>query len=286
MTAEPSKSENTYVFDTESDAEMGRLLEQDLLITRTMGGLFPEQFDSSNVRRVLDIACGPGGWALEVAFEHPDMEVIGIDISHSMIEYANMRAQTQGLDDKAYFREMDVTQRLDFSDNTFDFVNARFLFSFMRKVAWPMLLAECMRIVRPGGVIRLTEPECGFANTASFEKYFGLFNQALSKSGQSFSPNGQNIGITPMLKRLLRDAGCQNMQRRAYAVDFSAGEEAHQTIYQDILVGSALVQPFIIKADITTLEAIKVLSEQAMEEMRSEEFCALWFLLSVWGQKP
>ncbi|MBV8822337.1 MAG: class I SAM-dependent methyltransferase [Chloroflexi bacterium] len=285
MTAESTKSENTYPLDPESEAEMGRLLDQDLLLNRTMEGLFPEQLDLSNVHRVLDIACGPGGWALEVAFEYPDMEVVGVDISRLMIAYANMRAKTQGLDDKATFKIMDVTKPLDFPDSYFDFVNLRYLCLFMRKEAWPRLLAECMRITRLGGVIRLTEPECGFANTPAFEKYWGLFYQALTKSGQSFSPNGQNICLTPMLKRLLRDAGCQNIQRKAYVLDHSAGEEANQSVYQDLRVGFVLALPFIQKANVAPPEVAKALCEQGVQEMKSEEFCALWFILSVWGQK-
>jgi ubiquinone/menaquinone biosynthesis C-methylase UbiE len=285
MTTEPTNSENTYVLDAESEAEMGRLLDQDLLLNRTMEGLFPQQFDLSNVHRILDVACGPGGWALEVAFEYPDIEVVGIDISRLMIAYANMRAKTQGLDDKAIFKVMDVRKPLDFPDNYFDVVNARYLSGFMHREAWAPLLAECMRITRPGGVIRLTEPEWNFTNTPAFEKYLSLITTALTKRGQSFSPSGQTIGVPPVLKRLLREAGCQNIQRKPYVLDFSAGEEAHQSMYQDLMVGFVLVQPFLQKANVATPEVIQALCEQALQEMRSQEFCALWFILSVWGQK-
>jgi ubiquinone/menaquinone biosynthesis C-methylase UbiE len=285
MTTEPINSENTYAIDAESEAEMGRLLDQDLLLNRTMEGLLPPQLDLSNVHRILDVACGPGGWALEVAFEHPYIEVVGIDISRLMIAYANMRAKTLALDDQAIFKIMDVRKPLDFPDNYFDIVNARYLSGFMHREAWAPLLAECMRITRPGGVIRLTELEWNFTNTPAFEKYLSFITTALSKRDQSFSPSGQGSHVTPVLKRLLRDAGCQNIQRKAYVLDFSAGEQAHQTMYQDLMVGFVLVQPFLQKEDGATPEEIKTVCEQALEEMRSEEFCALWFILSVWGQK-
>jgi len=35
---ESSQNESTYVFDSESAAEMARLLNQDLLVTKNMGG--------------------------------------------------------------------------------------------------------------------------------------------------------------------------------------------------------------------------------------------------------
>lgn len=58
----PNQPENTYVIDAESAAEMARLMRQDQLMTAGMGGIFPEQIDLSGVQRVLDLACGPGGW--------------------------------------------------------------------------------------------------------------------------------------------------------------------------------------------------------------------------------
>ncbi len=89
--SETPQNESTYVLDPESAAEMARLLDQDLLATKHMGGLLTERPDFANIHRVLDIACGPGGWVQEVAFTHPEIEVIGIDISQAMIQYA--RAQ-------------------------------------------------------------------------------------------------------------------------------------------------------------------------------------------------
>jgi tRNA G46 methylase TrmB len=80
--------ENTYVLDIESAVETARLTDQHGPITRAMGGLCPEIIDFSGIKNVLDIACGPGGWALDVALAHPEVEVIGIDLSDTMVRYA------------------------------------------------------------------------------------------------------------------------------------------------------------------------------------------------------
>jgi len=90
--------ENTYVIDTENAAELARLLHQDRITTKSMGGLLSEQPDLSIIHDILDIACGPGGWALEVADTYRHMEVVGIDISESMIEYARALARAQKLE--------------------------------------------------------------------------------------------------------------------------------------------------------------------------------------------
>src|SRR5437660_12153153 len=98
---------------------MARLLDQDRLITKGMGGLFPERAnDFSGLHRILDVACGPGGWVLEVAFAHPEIEVVGFDISQAMIDYANAKARVRGLNN-ARFLTMDMLKPLEFPDCSF-----------------------------------------------------------------------------------------------------------------------------------------------------------------------
>src|SRR5690348_6391598 len=158
MPGSPSSSsnENAYVIDVESASELARLLHQDHLVTKSMGGLLVEQSDTSNIHDVLDIASGPGGWALELADRNPQINVVGIDISQSMIEYARALAKAQKLKNIEFF-VMDVLKPLDFPAASFDLVNARFLQGFMPSSAWPVLIQECLRVCRPGGIIRLTE---------------------------------------------------------------------------------------------------------------------------------
>src|SRR6266478_487898 len=152
----PPKNENTYFIDIESGAEMARLMNQDRFLTTIMGGVLSEQADLSHVHDILDIACGPGGWVLDVAYAYPQINVVGIDISQGMIEYARAQAKVQLLDN-ASFINMDALKPLQFLDHSFDLVNTRLICPFMLTTAWPSLLQECMRITRPGGIARLTE---------------------------------------------------------------------------------------------------------------------------------
>src|SRR5947209_12887767 len=139
-----STNGNVYFNDPESVAEMARLLDQDRLITTGMGGLLAERDNNfSGLHRILDVACGPGGWAQEVAFAHPDLEVIGFDISQAMIDYARAQARVQGLDNVS-FRVMDMLAPLDFPDQAFDLVNARFI-NFLPAAGWSKLMQELGR---------------------------------------------------------------------------------------------------------------------------------------------
>src|SRR5215468_5697662 len=82
---DPRKS--TAIIDSENAAEVARLMNRHRIVTLSMGGLFPEDLALSDILHVLDLGCGPGSWALDVAFEHPNMDVIGIDASQSMVAY-------------------------------------------------------------------------------------------------------------------------------------------------------------------------------------------------------
>jgi cyclopropane fatty-acyl-phospholipid synthase-like methyltransferase len=145
---EPSNGNPVYFNDPESAAEMARLLAQDRLITAGMGGLFSERFDLAGIHRILDVACGPGGWALQVATSYPEIEVVGVDVSRVMIDSAAAQARLQGLDNVT-FQVMDMREVIHFPGASFDLVNARFI-NFLPAAAWPQLMHEFGRITRPG----------------------------------------------------------------------------------------------------------------------------------------
>jgi ubiquinone/menaquinone biosynthesis C-methylase UbiE len=286
MTTYSPEYKSTYVLDAESGAEMARLNNLDLIVTKAMGECLPRQSDPQSISAIIDIASGPGGWALEVAFQYSEIKVIGIDISQTMILYAQMRAKTQHLDN-AHFLLMDATQPLDFPDNSFDLVNARFLVGFMLPHLWTSLLRECWRITRPGGAIRLTEGEgCGMSTSPALEKFNALGVQAFHNMGRLFSPGERHLGIQPRLSSLLRDAGYQHIQMTAHVLDYSAGAKAHNGWYQNNLVSLKLSIPFLVKWGVARQEELELLYQQALEEMKAPDFCGIFSFLSVYAEKP
>lgn len=282
-TSQPS--EKTYFINAESAMEMARLMHQDSLTTQGMGGIFPERSDFSSIHRILDIACGPGSWVLDVAFEHPEIHTIGIDISRTMIEYANARALTQRLMN-AEFRVMNALKSLDFPDTTFDLVNARFIFGFMPPASWPELMQECARITRSGGIIRLTESEWNMTNSLAYETLHTMTTRAMKKANRSFSPDGRNVGITPMLGQFLQDAHCKNIQHMAHALDLSSGTRAHESLVQNLSAFFKLIEPFLISMEVTDAKEFDTLYAQVQAEVQSENFRCISYILTVWGETP
>lgn len=279
-----SGKERTYVIDPESAAEMARLMQQDRLVTQSLGGIFLAPVDVDCLDDILDVGCGPGGWALQVASKYHDINVTGIDISERMIAYAQTQAKVQQRDN-AIFRVMNATQPLAFPDSSFDLINMRLGLAFMPPSTWPKFLQECWRLLRPNGILCLTDTEWGPANKLAFEKYLALSCAALKNVGQSFSPNGYHLGLLSVLRRMVQDAGFEQIGKQAYIIDISSGTETHDGYYKDFLSAFHLLEPFIVKACGMESKEVHYWCEQALQEMQQDDFCSLLFFLTVWGSK-
>lgn len=279
-------TENTYLIDAESALEMARLLDQDRVLTKGMGGVFSEQEDSElpGVARILDVGCGPAGWVNEVAQQYPHIEVTGIDISKNTINYAKAHAQVRKLDN-AHFVVMDALKPLDFPDASFDIVNMRTVVGFVPTSQWASYLTECKRVLRLGGILRLTEGEYGFTNKPALEQFFALLNEAQFKAGRSFSPTGHNAGMIVMLRPLLKQAGMQNIQSKAHVIEYAFGMEAHEEGVADIKFALELVQPLLFGTKVITPEVFAEMHSQILEELQAEDFSGVTILLTVWGEK-
>jgi ubiquinone/menaquinone biosynthesis C-methylase UbiE len=277
-------SENTYIIDPESSAEMARLIDQSRCMNEAMGSLFPDNVDLTGVHTALDVACGPGEWVQEVAPLYPHIEIIGIDISMLMIKYATQRARIQKLAN-ASFQIMDVRSPLTFPDGAFDLVNARFMAAFLPRNEWPQVIKEFVRLTRAGGTIVLTETDIfgqGSTNSPALEELNGLCREAVYLAGL-YSSTGTLI--TSILGQLLQEAGCHTIQHKWHSLDFSAGTSAHSVIYSNLSFAFKLVQPFLLKMVKTTQEHLDELYEQGMQEMMRDDFRADTKFLTVWGVK-
>ena len=279
-------TQSGYFFDPESPAEMARLINLDQFITRNMGGPLVGIADPSSLHTIVDLACGPGGWVLDVAFAYPEIDVAGVDISQTMTSYANARARSQGLTN-ASFGVMDIKQPLDFSDNTFDLVNTRFLFSVLQRDEWAAFIEECTRILRPGGILRMTDMiDPAITTSAACERRMELSFLAQARLGYGFSPIGRTVGVTSVIPSLLRNAGYQDVQHAAYALDFSRGTDAWANVYRDAEVVGRLLQPLLINTGVTTEEEAEHLYQQMLIEMHADDFCGMWHYMTMWGVKP
>ena len=279
------KDESIYPIDPENAVEMARLLNQDTAFTKALGGPLAEQGDGPTCKYVLDLACGPGGWVLDVARMLPDAQVMGVDISALMTDYGRATAKARSLQN-AHFMTMNIQEPFSFADNSFDLINARYLVAVLIPNAWPVLLRETFRMCQPGGIMRLTENEMPITNSPAFEQITQMALNAFSMTGRNFGPTARNFGITPMLPKLLKDTGYTNVKYKAYGIDTSAGTEGHESFYQNHMVAFQLGKPYFVGLELTTDEKYEELYQQMLQEMMADDFCAISYSLTAWGEKP
>jgi arsenite methyltransferase len=99
--------------------------------------------------RGLDVGCGPGFLACELAREvGPTGRVTAIDASPEMLEGARARVAREGLADRVELATGDAA-RLDFPGGAFDFVVAVQVYLYVPGIE--QALAEAARVLRPGG---------------------------------------------------------------------------------------------------------------------------------------
>jgi ubiquinone/menaquinone biosynthesis C-methylase UbiE len=283
---EEAQNESTYIFDSESATEMARLIEQGRFTTKATGGPLSGIPSPDSLRQILDLACGPGGWVLDVAFALPDVEVAGVDISKTMTDYARARARSQGLSN-ASFGVMDITKPLDFADSSFDLVNARALIAVLRKEAWLPFITECKRVLRPGGTLRLTELiDGGSTNSPAFERLQELGSLVMKRAGYGFSVDGRTYGLSPILPGLLRSSGFQNVHTLAYAAEFSADTPAWADVYRNYEVIIQAGTEAFVKTGVATAEEVQQLFQSMMIEMNQDDFRGMWHMITILGTKP
>jgi len=273
-----------FVPDRENEEELRRVADQDRLVTASMGGVLPEQADPSAFRRVLDVACGTGGWVIEAAQTYPEMSLVGVDVNRHMIEYARAQAAAHHVGDRVEFLVMDALSILDFPDASFDLVNLRFAISFVRTWDWPRVLRELLRVLRPGGVVRLTDEEVIHqSNSPAAMQFCEMVLCALFRSWHLFAQ--KSTGLTAHLVPLLGRHGCQQLQTKAHALQYRAGTPEGQAYIEDGMRMFRTLRPFLQKWGCMSKD-YDAIRHQAHEEIQRPDFCATWHLLTAWGIKP
>lgn len=98
--------------------------------------------------RVLDVGCGVGGPALNIA-EMTGANITGVNIVEKQVNIARQRAQERGLGERVQFIQCDA-MHMPFPDGDFDAVYVFEAGCHMPDK--PSFYKECTRVLRPGGV--------------------------------------------------------------------------------------------------------------------------------------
>src|SRR5260370_42614373 len=231
-------------------------------------GLLPPGLSLHEGARILDVACGPAGWVRTLAEKYPDAQVVGIDISQTMLEYASAAAQAQHLSNVS-FQFLDITKPWELADASFDLVNARLMVGLLHGEQWPQVMAEMLRVLAPGGIIVLTDSdEPGHTNSLAFETLALHTYSSARRTGSNQHPLGHHMGLTPLLGLYLQRTGVAEIQQEAHVIDYSAGAPAHRAVAEDFKGIFKLSQPYMVRQGITTQQVLDPLYKQPLHHLQ------------------
>jgi ubiquinone/menaquinone biosynthesis C-methylase UbiE len=214
--------------------------------------------------RVLDAGCGGGGMTRLLAEAvGPGGEVVGVDTSPQMLEWAKTQAENAKLAGRIKFQEGDV-RALPFEDASFDLVwCSRVVHGLNDQLAG---VRELARVIRPGG--RLVLREGGLP--LQFMPYdLGLgapgLEGRLAAAHEQWFANWRNslpdlVAYPYGWTHLLREAGLNSVTPRSFLYDFTSPLEDFKVEYlKNILTRSpqdSTRQELLSAQDVQTLEQL------------------------------
>jgi ubiquinone/menaquinone biosynthesis C-methylase UbiE len=97
--------------------------------------------------KVLEVGPGPGYVSIEVARLLPQVEVVGLDLSETMIEIARQNADEHGVSERVEFRQGNASH-MPFDDSRFDFVVSGGSLHHWEESR--QVFSEIYRVLKPG----------------------------------------------------------------------------------------------------------------------------------------
>jgi len=177
-------------------------------------------------RRILEVGCGTGSIAREVAVKVAPAEVIAIDREEVQLRTARRLAANQGLANLR-FQQGDAAN-LHLLDAQFDGVYCRFV---LKHVASPLeVVREMVRVVRPGGWVCAFEWERGcslhYPETPAIEEVWRALYD-LQADG------GKHPWIARSLYEVMLRAGLRQVNAEGRGWSITAGQKDKLHAYVD-----------------------------------------------------
>ncbi|UQC84519.1 uncharacterized protein CLUP02_10016 [Colletotrichum lupini] len=189
------------------ERENDRLDLQHNLFIRTFHdrlGNAPPTDAGAKVGRVLDIGTGSGIWAIDYGEEHPEAEVLGVDLSAAQPEFVPPNVR---------FEIDDVEEPWIFTQN-FDYIHCRMMTWSISD--WRKLFKQCFDNLNPGGYLEANEVDLiplsddgTLSEDSNFMKSVRLWGSAAEIFGRPFAD-------TRRLKDYMEEVGFEDVQMKRF----------------------------------------------------------------------
>jgi SAM-dependent methyltransferase len=156
-------------------------------------------------RAILDVGSGTGQWSYDLCVEFPEASVVGLDL---------VPGKAEGRPPNYRYVRANVLHGLPFADGGFDFVHQRLMVTALPLATWPSVVADLLRVTRPGGWIELVEggDEIDPRGPAT-RRLFELGSQLAAAYGLDTSHS-----VCDRLDAYLRDAGAASVELHRVAL--------------------------------------------------------------------
>jgi ubiquinone/menaquinone biosynthesis C-methylase UbiE len=240
------RSASYRIEDLDAEAELRRLEAQVRLVVPTEHRLLKE-IGVRPESTFVDIGCGPGFFAERAARELLDSgarggRMIGVDVDEKLIWLARKRAEGLGLPLEYV---VGAGAEIPLPDEVADVTYARFLFQHLEH---PQdVLAQMVRITRPGGLVAIVDTDDG--SLVMHPEPVG-FSRLVEASGRAQNARGGDRRVGRKLKRYLASAGLEDPSTKVHSF---TTEDVGVDPFIEITVGfkaGVLRPPFITAAEV------------------------------------
>ena len=276
-----------YINNAESAGELSRLDHQAGLVMNAIGHL-PHTLRGRPFQKILDLGCGSGRWALDMAYYYPDAEIVGVDISSTLVEYAQARAKTMNRHNVKFIPFDALEGNLsELGRGIYDLVNLRFAVGWVRGLErWTKLLQRCHHLNTPGGYTMVTEGEGLSTDSPALHRLHEIIVQALRLGGYGFPSSRQDLGMAAQLGTVLYASGFSRVAVEGGAINFSFYNPEENMAWRNSF--TALIAesgPFFTTMGVTTAEELAELSVRLGSELYDEAFSGVGSLFTFYGMR-
>jgi SAM-dependent methyltransferase len=257
----------------DSPAEIRHLIEQAEVYAEEATELF-ELIGVDAGSAAIDVGCGVLG-VLRLLADRvgPTGRVVGLDREARMVESGRQFAERLGLG--VEYIHADATAS-GLPDRSFDLTHARTL---LLNVQNPQeILAEMVRITKPGGVVAVQEPDASAWTCDPPHPAFDILRAAILSA---YRRTGKDFNIGRRIARMLTDAACSDVRVRATARVTQPGDYYHTFL----LTIAELVREVIVQTGELTGDEFDSYTQTLRRHLETPGTITCQpLILQAWGQ--
>ncbi|KAF4421996.1 Secondary metabolism regulator LAE1 [Colletotrichum fructicola Nara gc5] len=244
-------------------------------------GTAPPNDPKSKVGRVLDVGTGTGIWVMEFGEEHPDAEVLGVDLSAIQPEFTPPNVK---------FQIDDIEEPWTYSQ-PFDYIHSR---TMTFSVAdWKEYTQKCYDNLSPNGYLELNEVDLWpksddetLKDDSAVLKFVRLWAEAAVMFGRPF----QDIRV---LKDIMIEIGFKDVYAQMFKWPTNSWpkDRKHRELgfwnHDNFCAGlEGFMMAPLTRAHNWTKEEVTVFGVEVRNDMRNKNIHAYSAVWSIYGRKP